>query len=359
MRKFMKHTFALLAAALISVGAYASSAAEVSTVQAEDPPVGMYRSELTGEWISSTLMNQRPIAVMVDNEKTALPHYGLTEADIVYEMMNSTANGRITRFMAIVKDWGKITQFGSIRSARPTNFMIAAEYNAIVCHDGGPYYINAYTKLPYINNLSGGFARFSNGKRVEYTEYITLNSYRNPTKGQTYSGLLQRINAAGYSPVYNEYYSGQHTTFSPVEYTLDQMPTATVANNVSLPFPHNSSMLTFNPTTGTYDYSEYGMAHVDPAHNNARLTFENVLLLNCSWSQLDANGYMVYNILCTGWDGYYLTNGKAIPITWSKLSDLSRTVYYDKLTGQELILNPGKTYIGIVPSDVWNQVVIK
>ena len=26
-----------------------------------------------------------------------------------------TANGRITRLMAIVKDWGKITQFGSIR----------------------------------------------------------------------------------------------------------------------------------------------------------------------------------------------------------------------------------------------------
>ena len=68
---------------------------------------------------------------------------------------------------------------------------------------------------------------------------------------------------------------------------------------------------------------------------------------------------MVYNILCTGWDGYYLTNGKAIPITWAKLSDLSRTVYFDKATGQELILNPGKTYIGIVPSDVWNQVVIK
>ena len=85
MKKFMKHTFALLAAALISVGAYASSAAEVSTVQAEDPPVGMYRSELTGEWISSTLMNQRPIAVMVDNEITALPHFGTSEADIVYD----------------------------------------------------------------------------------------------------------------------------------------------------------------------------------------------------------------------------------------------------------------------------------
>lgn len=82
---------------------------------------GMYRSELTNEWIDEGLKNQRPIAVMVDNEKIALPHYGLTEADILYEMMNSTQNGRITRFMAIVKDWGKIERLGSIRSTRSTN----------------------------------------------------------------------------------------------------------------------------------------------------------------------------------------------------------------------------------------------
>ena len=51
----------------------------------------MYRSEITNEWIDESLQNQRPIAVMVDNEKKALPHFGLTEADVVYEMMNSTA----------------------------------------------------------------------------------------------------------------------------------------------------------------------------------------------------------------------------------------------------------------------------
>lgn len=59
---------------------------------------------------------------MVDNESIALPHYGLTQADVVYEMMNSTENGRITRFMALVKDWETLEQFGSIRSARVTNW---------------------------------------------------------------------------------------------------------------------------------------------------------------------------------------------------------------------------------------------
>ena len=102
----------------------------------EVAPDGMYRSELTNEWISEDLQDQRPIAVMVDNELTALPHYGLTQADIVYEMMNSTLNDQITRFMVLVKDYDSIKQLGSVRSVRPTNLLIAPEWNAIVCHDG-------------------------------------------------------------------------------------------------------------------------------------------------------------------------------------------------------------------------------
>ena len=67
-------------------------------------PAGMYRSELTGEPISESLKDQRPIAVMVDNETAALPHFGTSECDVIYEMMNSTQNGRITRLMCIMKD---------------------------------------------------------------------------------------------------------------------------------------------------------------------------------------------------------------------------------------------------------------
>ena len=113
-----------------------------ATEEEEDNHDGMYRSELTNEWIDESLKDQRPIAVMVDNESIALPHYGLTQADVVYEMMNSTANGKITRLMAVVKDWESLEQFGSIRSARPTNFLLAADWNAVLVHDGGPVYIN-------------------------------------------------------------------------------------------------------------------------------------------------------------------------------------------------------------------------
>ena len=43
---------------------------ESFTEQAEEETrEGMYRSEITNEWIDESLKNQRPIAVMVDNEK--------------------------------------------------------------------------------------------------------------------------------------------------------------------------------------------------------------------------------------------------------------------------------------------------
>jgi hypothetical protein len=58
-----------------------------ATEEANENHDGMYRSELTNEWIDESLKDQRPIAVMVDNEKTALPHFGVADADVVYEII--------------------------------------------------------------------------------------------------------------------------------------------------------------------------------------------------------------------------------------------------------------------------------
>ena len=72
-----------------------TSVEEEAPVDTDEPyvlPEGMYFSELTGEPISEDIKDQRPIAAMVDNEITALPHFDTTKADVVYEMMNSTAN---------------------------------------------------------------------------------------------------------------------------------------------------------------------------------------------------------------------------------------------------------------------------
>ena len=326
-----------------------ASTEEASTEEAaeEETREGMYRSELTNEWIDESLKDQRPVAIMVDNEKTALPHYGLTEADVVYELMNSTANGRITRLMAVVKDWGKIEQFGSVRSTRPTNIMLAAEWNAVLCHDGGPFYINDWLAKKYSANFSGGFSRVNNGKSREFTEYVCTGD------------LDKKFSASNYTTEYNEFYPGQHYQFSNTEVDLSADSDSIDCTEIELPFPHNSSKLKYNESTGTYDYYEYGSAHTDPQHGNAQLTFKNLLIQDTTFSQLDDNGYLIYNAIDSGRDAYYITNGKAIEVTWIKAGESDPTIYLDKKTGEQIELNTGKTYVALVPSDSWDDVVIK
>lgn len=314
----------------------------------EDLPEGMYRSELTNELIDISLKDQRPVAVMVDNEKTALPHYGVSNADVVYEMMNSTLNGRVTRLMVLVKDWGSIEQLGSIRSVRPTNVILAAEWNAVLVHDGGPYYIDEYLAEPWSNNFSGGFSRVNNGKAREFTEYVLDGD------------LESRFSSTGVSTTYTEYYEGAHYKFANEENPVDLSgeSDAISASLVDLPFDHNGSYLEYDEENQVYNYFEYGAAHLDPGNDNAQLCFKNLLIQCCDFKQYDEHGYMIFNCIAANQKGYYITNGQAIPVTWTKTSATSPTRYYDA-DGNEIKINTGKTYVGFVPSDVWNDLVIE
>ncbi|MCR4657647.1 MAG: DUF3048 domain-containing protein [Lachnospiraceae bacterium] len=317
------------------------------TVVEEETREGMYRSELTNEWIDEAIKDQRPIAAMVDNEKTALPHFGLTKADVVYEMTNSTANDGVTRLMVLVKDWESITQLGSIRSVRPTNLQIIPEWNAVICHDGGPFYIDDYLAKDYVENFSGTFSRVNNGKPREFTEYICTGD------------LDKNFTSKGYSRTYNDYYPGWHYQFasenSPIDLSSD--PNSKDATHVQLPFRHNKPFFDYNPDTGLYYYSEYGQKHTDPGNNNEQLSFKNILLQDARYIKFDDNGYMMFHSIDFNRDGWFLTNGKAIPVTWSKEDELTPTRYYD-MNGDMITLNTGMTYVALIPDDIWSGLEI-
>ena len=185
-----------------------------ATEEANENHDGMYRSELTNEWIDESLKDQRPIAVMVDNEKTALPHFGVADADVVYEIMNSTLNDRITRFMVVVKDWDKIEQLGSIRSARPTNFMLAAEWNAVLCHDGGPFFINDWVAKDYSANFSGGLKAYS----------VVCGSFGVKANAE---GLKQYLDGQGYNA--KVVYNAERNTYRVIASSYDDRAEATQA----------------------------------------------------------------------------------------------------------------------------------
>lgn len=324
--------------------------AESNTEGSEEEvlPEGMYRSELTNELIDESLKNQRPIAVMVDNESIALPHYGLSRADVVYEMMNSTMNGRITRFMVLYKDYESVDQIGSIRSVRPTNVILSAEWNAILCHDGGPFYIDEYIAEDCTDNFSGTFSRVDNGKSREYTEYILAGD------------MEKNFANSDVDVEYNEYYEGAHYQFANESNPVvlgDSYEEAIEATVVDLPFPHNGSYLEYNEEDGLYYYSEYGKPHVDPGNDNQQLCFKNLLIQSCGYQQYDEHGYMIFDCIGSGY-GYYVTNGEALYVSWKKTDMTSPTRYYDA-EGNEITLNTGKTYVGLVPVDDWPDVVIE
>ena len=48
-------------------------------------------------------------------------------------------------------------------------------------------------------------------------------------------------------------------------------------------------------------------------------------------------------------EGYFISEGYAIPITWEKSSRSSQTIYKVKATGKELVVNDGNTFIQIQP----------
>lgn len=324
---------------------------DISADSGDDDEVrpGMYRSELTNEWIDEALKEQRPIAVMIDNEKTALPHYGVSQSDVVYEMTNSTANDGVTRLMVLFKDYNSIKQIGSIRSVRPTNLQIVPEWNAVICHDGGPFYIDDYMAKDYVENFSGTFSRVNNGKSREFTEYILEGDIDKNFESHP-----------KYSRTYNDYYSGPHYQFTSASKPndLSRYSDAKSAIHIQMPYKHNKPYMDYDEGSGTYLYSEYGMKHTDPGNNDTQLSFKNILIQNCRYVKFDDNGYMMFHSIDFNRDGYYITDGKCIPITWSKEDELTPTRYYDK-DGEEIVLNTGRTYVALVPDDIWSGLSIE
>ena len=131
------------------------------------------------------------------------------------------------------------------------------------------------------------------------------------------------------------------------------------AEVVKLPYLHNQSRLTYDEKKGVYVYSEYGQKYEDAAkEDKPALEFKNVIIQGCTFFEY-GDGYMCYNAIGSSQKGYYLTNGKAIPISWEKPTYDVLTKFYKLDTKEEITLNTGKTYITLCPDDVWSDLVIE
>ena len=312
------------------------------------PHEGMSRSLVTNEWVDNSVVDTRPIAVMIPNEKDAIPQYSLSKASVLYE---ANVEGRMTRLMAIYEDWSKLEQIGNVRSLRSYYAYWAFEWDAFLVHYGNPFFISDLIDQPTTENIDGITSSDSTAFYRTTDRKAPHNTY---TTGQK---LLQAIRQEGYSLSYRGLTDEHHFLFATkaepntlAQYGKDATPAAYI--DMSGCYPLTRCYFEFNEKDGLYYRYQHLVGDTDSPHIDAatgeQLAFKNILVQNIKSEDLGlSEGYLVFQCHDDTRDGWYFTNGMGIHVTWQKDSDYGATRYYDD-NGNEILLNTGKTMICII-----------
>ena len=151
-------------------------------------------SPLSGLPMGEEWVNRRPVAVMLNNLKEALPQLGQSSADIIYEV---PAEGGITRMLGVYQSLDGVGTIGSIRSARPYYLELALGHDAIFLHAGGS--VDAYDKIrqwgvPALDAVNGPYLGSSPGSNLMWRDPERRKSYSLEhtvvTTGETIMELL-------------------------------------------------------------------------------------------------------------------------------------------------------------------------
>ena len=280
----------------------------------------------------------RPYAIMINCKSEALPQAGLQDAYIVYELM---VEGGITRMLAIFKDVD-LKKVGSVRSARDQYLGYSFENDAIYVHAGGAQETLARISKEKIADIDvdGKYGvRDKTLKRDwEHTLFTDSTHLEKGMKDKKLRSTTEQKNLLHYDSV---------------ELDFSEYKDKTEAKDVSIKYS--------NYRTSIYKYDEankYYLRSMNSKKNTDLVTGEqyhvkNIIVYGVKHDTYTAHGYYGYQKLHnigTG-EGYYITDGYALPITWEKKDEASQTVYKYKETGKELVVNDGNTYIQIYPTN--------
>ena len=195
----------------------------------------------------------------------------------------SPVEGSETRLMPIFQDYRSVEKICSVRSCRLYYIDWALEFDAIYGHYGQAYLAKDMLAEDYVNNLSGLSGALEN------TMY-----FRDPDR----------------KAPHNAYTTGEGIS-------------------------EGIRIMEYDPQREAGYESHYRFNEDD----------ENEQV--CDWYVADEEaGYLSIDTM-SGGSGYYITNGKAVPVTWSKESQSAPTRYYDA-DGNEITLNQGKTWVCII-----------
>lgn len=288
--------------------------------------------------------NTRPVAIMINNIKEALPQTGLQSADLIYEMVTE---GGITRLMAVYSDYTKLGLVGPVRSARDQHLQLAFPLQALYVHIGSSTYakdmLDAYKYDA--KDLDGNL-----GSVREIAFYLDEERHKTKNIEHCYYTSGEMIQAA------IEKYNMETTvteTLKPIfdfvsyEETPRKLKTGEVTD-IAWEFSwNNETSFVYNEAKNYYEKSAFGAEQIDTATEDA-LHFDNILLLFTEITPRADNVLMNVNYSYGG-IGYYFNGGRYELVRWMKgLPEQPLRIVDAGGNEVNVKINPGKTYVGVV-----------
>ena len=291
--------------------------------------------------LSEGAIGKRPVAVMVNNVQKAMPQYGVSQADLIFEI---PVEGDATRFMALYGDYTKVPQVCPIRSCRYYFPALSQGFDAFYVNWGIDDTIADYLQaldldqIEGITNTGGLFGRdqekLGQGYAVEHTGFFDGTR------------LVSYIESKGLRTDLKEEKKGAAFLFNGMDEQLK--PEGSDCTQVDVQFGAQSSTFTYDAEKNVYLKQINGTPQTD-AKTGEQLAFTNVLVLETEISVRDEVGHKQID-----WDGganakgYYISNGGVQEIRWSKdeNNEESYLRFYD-LNGKEIKINRGKSYIAL------------
>ena len=330
-----------------------------------DPSNPMAVNPITGlQTMDPANVGLRSVAVVINNSHAAIPQRGISAADAIYEYQTE---GGQTRLLALFADVNTIPEIGSLRSARILSTDLAAGNNSVFIHFGRnarvPDHIAAYG----IDHIDGNSCSAGVYSSANYADgYVDLpdglffwrdavwKSQRAIEHTAVTDGrhILEAIEYNEISMTNTE----DRMLFNFVPGNSADIATGDPCEQINVYFSGTNpdALFTYDPLTGLYSKSEYGNPQIDET-TGTQISFTNVFVL---YANIQPHGDTTIDAyLEDGGEGWYVSEGRIIPITWSKPSPVDPIVIYNE-NGQEVEVNRGRSYICVVDNDMESQTTI-
>lgn len=304
--------------------------------QPTEPQYSDYTNPLTGEYISKPYKN-RPYMVVIDNDnKQAQPHWGVGEADILWELPHEFNTSRL---VAMYMNIDGIPRFGPTRSARPYQLSLTMGYDGIFIHAGHSPQAREELANTGWDHLDGVHADYSYYYRDKYRLENGIDSWH--TMFTTSENVLKAIKDKGITAS-----RGEVVDYG-MQFAKDGTPDGKAADYIDIRFTKGGrrSELWYDADLGKYMKQQFAQVYTD-ANTGKAVTFENVLILEADVSVLPGYGYLAVDLIGSG-EGYFACGGEYVSIRWSR-SDTSSPFTFTLADGSPLTFGVGNTYAAVV-----------